>query len=91
MLSNAVNSYLDKILKVVKEYNGDVVKFAGDAIIVVWVYTDDLPRATLAAALCALRLQEHCGSHLIEKTDLEFKIHIGMVCGVIETEVCAQA
>ena len=35
-LSTVVNRYLAQLLRIIQEYGGDVVKFAGDAVLVVW-------------------------------------------------------
>ena len=118
-LSTAVNSYLRRILRVVKRHAGDIIKFAGDAVLCVWYckhYTDDVQDSqsqrgvgsmsngvsgasdqpenhkdkfrqhVLAAALCAQQLQDECGVHEID-TGHKFRIHIGLTCGTIESEI----
>jgi hypothetical protein len=45
-LSDVVNSYLTRILNVViRQHEGDVVKFAGDAVMATWSYDGDLRRS----------------------------------------------
>lgn len=39
VLSVHVNAYLERLLAIVDEFGGDVIKFAGDALIVVWTYS----------------------------------------------------
>eukprot|EP00759_Apiculatamorpha_spiralis_P000569 PhF_6_TR10208/c0_g3_i3/m.15824 len=55
-LADAVNAYYTELLDVVHEYNGDVVKFAGDAIIVVWSEAMNDRLVCGLAAMCAYEL-----------------------------------
>lgn len=80
-----INNYFTSLIDVVEEYGGDVYKFAGDALICVFVDTE--PIATVSrCAECALYIQHklkkyekgsiqltlHVGAHFV-KTDLMFK------------------
>src|SRR5262245_13339722 len=56
-VSIALNDYFGRWINIISEYGGDVVKFAGDALLAVWpadATTDGLRAATLQAAACAL-------------------------------------
>jgi len=93
-LSSVVNAYFSEILTIVREHGGDVVKFAGDAVMVVWESSDeaDLEKNFLCAALCALDLQQKAPSHTVLEAvgscpELGFRIHCGITCGVLESEV----
>ena len=87
-LSNIVNAYLSRILKIVHNYGGDVVKFAGDAVLVVWEGTEqELGMNMLCAAKCSMELQEEAGSHPVEGNSLVFHIHCGLCCGPLESEI----
>lgn len=111
-LSDAVNGYLELIIDiVVNEFHGDIVKFAGDALLVVWTAYDDAmeeeqaksrssnsaknntARITLTdccriATACALALQRRVAIHNVPNSGgLTFSLHIGVVCGLIETAV----
>jgi len=89
-LSGVVNAYLGRILEIVRSAGGDAVKFAGDAVLVVWEgQQDDLEMNCYAAAKCALELQERAGVHEIEGTSLSFHIHCGLCCGPLESEIFA--
>jgi len=90
-LSTTVNDYLDKLLALVDVHGGDVVKFAGDAVLVVWEGTNasDMEINVLTAAKCVLEMQKHAGSHPVEGTNLHFRIHCGLSCGHLESEVFA--
>jgi class 3 adenylate cyclase len=91
VLSNIVNEYLHRILLIVKQYGGDVITFAGDAIIVVWYSTldNDLRLNVLAAARCVLDMQQKAGNHPVDGTPLFFRIHCGLSCGLLESEIFA--
>ena len=86
-LWNAVNGYLVKIIDiVVSNFGGEIIKFAGDAIVVLW-YGKNTQKNVRTAAHCACYLQEKCGVHHIEETDLSLKLHIGLVCGTVTSTV----
>ena len=98
-LSTTVNSYLDRLLALVDLHGGDVVKFAGDAVLVVWEgQRSDLELNVLTAAKCVLEMQRHAGSHPVlegggggtdddNNNELIFRIHCGLCCGLLESEV----
>jgi class 3 adenylate cyclase len=89
-LSAIVNGYLGRLLAIVHSYGGDVVKFAGDAVLIVWEGGEnDLEINLLTAAKCATELQEKEGSYLVEGTSFYFRIHCGLACGALESEIFA--
>jgi class 3 adenylate cyclase len=86
-ISDVVNGYLTRILDIaVSAFHGDVVKFAGDAIVVVWSYPT-AEQSCLVAAACAMEIQLLCGEHPVEGTDLFFRLHMGIAYGEMESEV----
>eukprot|EP00760_Papus_ankaliazontas_P023899 PhM_4_TR2101/c2_g1_i1/m.6482 len=65
-LAEAVNSYYSRILDVVvARYSGDVITFAGDAMLVAWNY-DSLADSCEKALRCAMDVQNTCGIHVVE-------------------------
>lgn len=87
-ISNEVNAYLGRLLQIVHAYGGDVVKFAGDAVLLCWEGTEEeLEMNVLSAAVCVMELQRKEGRHEIDGTDLAFQIHCGLACGLLESEV----
>jgi class 3 adenylate cyclase len=87
-LSSVVNRYLSRLLDIVRNHGGDVVKFAGDAVLVVWQGEEkDIEINVLCAAQCVVELQKQAGWHPVEGTSLIFKIHCGLTCGPVESEV----
>ena len=56
-VSTALNAYFGRWIDIITEYGGDVVKFAGDALLAIWpsnARTGGLRGATLQAAACAM-------------------------------------
>ncbi|CAB9511982.1 cyclase type 10 [Seminavis robusta] len=92
-MSSVVNAYLDRLLKIIDRYGGDVIKFAGDAVLVVWAGQegddDELEYNLLCASKCALELQRQAGSHPVKRTNHKFQIHCGLCCGIMESEIFA--
>jgi class 3 adenylate cyclase len=86
-----VNEYLAELLRVVQLFGGDVVKFAGDAILIVWEgdSEESLELNVLCAAQCVVQMQDVAGDYPVEGTDLSFHIHCGLCCGALDTEVFA--
>lgn len=87
-LSSIVNAYLSRLLRISHNYGGDVVKFAGDAVVIVWEGNEqELGINVLTAAQCVIEMQEKAGSHPVEGTSLAFQIHCGLACGRLESEI----
>jgi len=56
-VSTALNDYFGRWIDIITQYGGDVVKFAGDALLAIWpadAKTGGLRSAVLQAAACAL-------------------------------------
>jgi class 3 adenylate cyclase len=89
-VSHCVNAYLARLVAVLKAHGGNVVKFAGDAIMVVWAgVASQLEANVYCAARAALTLQRECGVHPVLGTEHEFKIHCGLTSGTLDSEVFA--
>ena len=91
VLSEAVNGYLSKLIAVVGAHGGDIVKFAGDAIVVLWWdCTSDsaspLPQAaSRRAAMCAMALQSQAGTYDVGSENIQMRLHIGLECGPMQS------
>ncbi|EIJ43583.1 adenylate/guanylate cyclase family protein [Beggiatoa alba B18LD] len=60
ILTQLLNGYIGQIIDIISEHGGEVLKFSGDALLVLWpvgVTGKDLTVVTRRAALCALALQ----------------------------------
>jgi class 3 adenylate cyclase len=88
VMSSVVNAYLERLLQIIHRHGGDVIKFAGDAIIVVWEGDEqELEINVLCAARCVLELQQKAGEHAVDGTKHVFRIHCGLCCGPLESEI----
>src|SRR5512138_832669 len=47
ILARILNEYFGQLIDIIHSYGGDVVKFAGDAVIAVWPIVPDLPLDTV--------------------------------------------
>lgn len=86
-IANILNEYFGQLIDIVNDYGGDVVKFAGDAVIAVWpivsddgepgsVSRADLWQWTMRAAECALEVREKLSNYKVENENLYLKLAI---------------
>ncbi|KAJ3115032.1 hypothetical protein HK098_007081, partial [Nowakowskiella sp. JEL0407] len=95
LLGKTMKGYLDKIIHIILLHGGDIVKFAGDAVVFYWkmestnlFFTDDRKRGELVlkASLCCLDLLTKLGTYDIDIPGNETKslrIHLGIGAGKI--------
>lgn len=80
-LTHLLNTFFGQIIDVVHEHGGDVIKFAGDALLAIWQpeqIEEDLTALTHRAAQCALAVQEAIQNKRNEEgVRLSLKIAIG--------------
>jgi len=80
-LAKHLNSYFSQLVKIINSEGGDVFKFAGDAMIVLWPPGKDgeaLKDRTRRAAQCAARIQALGKSLRFDDVSLSIKIGIGV-------------
>ena len=86
-LARILNEYFGQLIDIIHEYGGDVVKFAGDAVIAVWNIVSDsggpdsVSRAdqwqwTMRAAECALAIRHRLSNYKVEDSNLYLKLAI---------------
>lgn len=86
-LARILNEYFGQLIDIVHDYGGDVVKFAGDAVIAVWNIVSDSGTAdsvsradqwqwTMRAAECALKIRERLTNFQAEDENLYLKLAI---------------
>jgi len=82
-LTHVLNDSLGQLIALITALGGDVVKFAGDALLVLWPASDeDLASATHRAAQCALALQATLhDTHIVE--NVRVSIRIGLSAGEV--------
>ncbi len=88
-LAHVLNDYFGKMIDVIHEYGGDVMKFAGDALIVIWPIASDSGMAdsaseeaqrqwTLRAAECSLKIREKMLNYSAEGSPLYLKMALAV-------------
>ncbi len=84
-LARILNEYFGRLIDIIHEYGGDVVKFAGDALIAIWpvasssgtvdsVTEEEQRQMTLRASECALKIREEFLDYETEENDLYLKL-----------------
>lgn len=80
------------LIGVVNSNNGDVIKFCGDALIIMWPFSADIDEAgkragAVFASLCALQLLSECDSFVREVPDsdavVNLRLHCSISCGIV--------
>lgn len=88
-LARILNEYFGQLIDIIHDYGGDVVKFAGDAVIAVWpvvpdaAINDTISRAdqwqwTMRAAECALEIHKRLTNYKAEDANLYLKLAISL-------------
>lgn len=79
-LSEVLNEYFGRLIDLITAYGGDVVKFAGDALLAVWPEQDGLAgnqtRAVHAAARCALEVQRRLHNYDVQNRRLTLRVGV---------------
>jgi len=87
-LARILNDYFGQLIDLVYEYGGDVVKFAGDAVIAIWNIDSDSGtpdsvareaqrQSILRATECAFQIRERLLNYRAEDTTLYLKMSLG--------------
>ena len=81
-LADIINLFLGRQINIIDQYGGDILKFAGDAIIAVWPAnsTAELEQAALQVAHCGIELQRQLDRTKIG-SGLELSLRIGIGAG----------
>lgn len=81
-LTRILNTYFGQLISLITAQGGDVVKFAGDALLALWPATEEnLATATLRSAQCALSVQTHLQHTKINTGDVTLTLRIGIGAG----------
>jgi class 3 adenylate cyclase/tetratricopeptide (TPR) repeat protein len=81
-LSRVLEAYLGRLVSIVALHGGEIVRFAGDAPIVLWSGDDSLEAATRRAAQCALDLQAQLHDHVVTEGSA-LGLRIGVSAGTV--------
>ena len=85
-LNHTVNAALTPMFAEIERSGGDVLKFAGDAVFVIWA-TSTLADNVQTAAQTALALQQRHGEYQIPGMSHTFQFHMGIACGMLESHI----
>ncbi|CAM9169930.1 unnamed protein product, partial [Scytosiphon promiscuus] len=89
-LKTHTNQYFTMLIDVVARYGGDIIKFCGDAVMIIWPSESSAPRGVLQAsanamqgAACALAMLNECGEYDVGKGEeaVALRLHCGMGSG----------
>ncbi|CAI2376171.1 unnamed protein product [Moneuplotes crassus] len=85
-LSFCMNRYMESIVKGLGKYGGDIIKFVGDAMIVVWPRDvdnpdDDLVSVSRKAIKCAIDIQAELNGKQIMKNISSLSVKLGIGVG----------
>ncbi len=75
-LSDILNNFFGQWIEIIKKYQGDIVKFAGDALLVIWP-TENMEAALLQAVYCASEAQRRLHNFQTQDRQLSMRIAIG--------------
>ena len=77
-LTELLNGCFGQLVQLVVDHGGEVVKFAGDALLALWAADEGLPVVTARAASCGLAMQPVLhASELAAGTHLSVRVGIG--------------
>jgi class 3 adenylate cyclase len=77
-LTELLNGCFGQLVQLVVDHGGDVVKFAGDALLALWPADEGLPTVTARAASCGLAMQRVLhASELAAGTRLSVRVGVG--------------
>jgi class 3 adenylate cyclase/tetratricopeptide (TPR) repeat protein len=90
-LSRLLNAYFTDLISLVEAHGGLVLKFAGDALMAVWIAREGLlPETTHRVGQCALLIQKAMGAYRVtDEVTLSMRVSIG--AGVIHHMVLGGA
>lgn len=72
-ISAVLNDFYGQWIKIIKMYGGDIIKFAGDGLLVIWE-NENLEEATLRAAQTALEARKKLENFRVEDRALSTRI-----------------
>jgi len=79
-LTKHLNAYFGQLIELITDRGGDIIQFAGDAMLAIWPATDEsLVTATYRAAECSLAILKKL-SHYVAG-DVSLTLHIGVAAG----------
>ena len=80
MLGATLNSFFDRVIAIITSHGGDIVRFAGDAVLTVWRAEDDRALSDVAAraAHCALALRDQLHGYRTDGKGTPLALRMGV-------------
>ncbi|MFN8413483.1 MAG: adenylate/guanylate cyclase domain-containing protein [Anaerolineales bacterium] len=75
-ISAILNNFYGKWIDIIKSYGGDIIKFAGDGLLVIWQY-ENLEKASLLAAQTAVEASKELENFQVGDRTLSTRIALG--------------
>ena len=89
ILCDILNDYFDILIKIVSTWDGDIIRFVGDAVLISWPvhntnnhYIDLQKIACLKATLCSIDLHKYLDNYQ-SRSGITLSLHIGMSAGYV--------
>lgn len=86
-LHNMLNRYFSRLIEVITSHGGDVLKFAGDALIAIWPIGkgcgDDLAEVVLRATACGIDVQKKLDNFDIGFSNQQLRAKVTVAAGNI--------
>lgn len=82
-LTTHLNAYFGQLIELIIAHKGDIINFAGDAMLAIWPAESlSLDIATYCAAQCALAILNDLGEY--QAANAQLRLHIGMGAGELK-------
>jgi class 3 adenylate cyclase/predicted ATPase len=91
-LTERLNALLSELIALITGHGGDVIKFAGDALLSFWsttAHAESLETVTQWAAQCAIAMQQHLSQFPIEGAE-SLALRIGLGAGDVRIALVGQ-
>jgi class 3 adenylate cyclase len=80
ILCKHLNAYFGKLVEIIHKNGGDVIKYAGDALLALW-YNGPAWLTAMCATQCGLDMQTHTAKYSADSVTLT--LHIGVASGAV--------
>ena len=72
-----INRYMESLVKLIGKYGGDIIKFVGDALIVLWpVDNENLESLAIKAGQCALEIQNELNNKMMADNSSKLSVKV---------------
>lgn len=79
-LAGYLDIYIGRLVDIITERGGDIVKFAGDAVFAIWEKESDMSAALLAAVSCGMQIQSQLHQYEVAPGTI-LALRVGVAAG----------